>query len=422
MHTVVLIGTLDTKGPEIAYLRDKLQSFGLQTMVADSGILGEPLDIVPDVTRAEVARLGGTTIETLRKAGSRGEAVHGMLAGLRTLALDAYRAGKLHAIVTLGGAEGAVLGASAMKSLPIGVPKVIVTPIASGHRRFGPLVGTRDVMVVHSVVDILGLNPISTSIFDNVAASIAGMVQHNHGKAMEVTRDRRRVAMTMLGNTTKPVMAIRDALAKCDYDSVIFHSNGVGGTAMEELAEQGLFAGAIDYTTDELADELVGGFHNAGSERLRRLGKIGLPQIVVPGCIDFSVHGPPEEVPARLQGRPVYTHNPVFTLVRTIAPEMAQLGRVFAERLNQATGPIAVMVPTQGLSIPNVPGGPFWDPEADAAFLAALRKDLRPDIPLSTHDVHINSTEFALAVADRFVALLSHEAQAKTGSKGSKGS
>jgi uncharacterized protein (UPF0261 family) len=320
MHTVVLIGTLDTKGPEIAYLRDKLREFGLATIVADSGILGEPLDIVPDVTRADVARLGGTTIETLRKAGSRGEAVHGMLAGLRKMALDFYRDGKLQAIVTLGGAEGAVLGASAMKSLPIGVPKVIVTPIASGHRRFGPLVGTRDIMVVHSVVDILGLNPISTSIFDNVAAALAGMVQHNHGRAIEVTGDRKRVALTMLGNTTKPVMAIRDALAKCDYDSVIFHSNGVGGTAMEELAEQGLFVGAIDFTTDELADELVGGFHNAGAERLRRIGKIGLPQIVVPGCIDFSVHGPPEEVPARLQGRPFYTHNPVFTLVRTIAP------------------------------------------------------------------------------------------------------
>jgi uncharacterized protein (UPF0261 family) len=409
MHTVVLIGTLDTKGPEIAYVRDRLQALGLRTIVADSGILGEPLDIVPDITRAEVARLGGTTIETLRQAGSRGEAVHGMLAGLRKMSLDLYRDGRLQAIATLGGAEGAVLGASAMTGLPIGIPKVIVTPIASGYRRFGPLVGTRDVMVVHSVVDILGLNPISTSIFDNVAASIAGMLQHNHGRAMEVTQDRRRVALTMLGNTTKPVMAIRDALAKCDYDSVIFHSNGVGGTAMEELAEEGLFTGAIDYTTDELADELVGGFHNAGSERLRRLGRIGLPQIVVPGCIDFSVHGPPQEVPARLQGRPFYTHNPVFTLVRTIAPEMAQLGRTFAERLNQSTGPVEVMVPTQGLSIPNVPGGPFWDPDADAAFLTELRSYLRPDIPLSTLDVHINSTEFALAVADRFLALLSRK-------------
>ena len=174
---VLLIGTLDTKGPEIAYLRDRIQALGVRTIVADSGILGEPLDITPDVTRVEIARRGGTTLDALRNAGSRGKAVHGMLAGLRDLALDLYRQGRLQGVATLGGAEGAVLGASAMKALPIGVPKVIVTPIASGHRKFGPLVGTRDVMVVHSVIDILGLNPISCAIFDNVAAALAGMAR-----------------------------------------------------------------------------------------------------------------------------------------------------------------------------------------------------------------------------------------------------
>jgi uncharacterized protein (UPF0261 family) len=201
-------------------------------------------------------------------------------------------------------------------------------------------------------------------------------------------------------------MTIRDGLARHGLDSVIFHSNGVGGPAMEELAADGLFVGVIDFTTDELADELVGGFHVGGPDRLRRTGRLGLPQVVVPGCIDFTVHGRPEEVPARLAGRPIYTHNPEFTLVRTLADEMRQLGTIFAERLNEATGPTAVMVPTQGLSIPNVPGGVFWDPEADAGFLEALRASLRPDIPVTTHPQHINATEFALAVADRFVALL----------------
>jgi uncharacterized protein (UPF0261 family) len=404
MPTVLLIGTLDTKGPEIAYVRDRLQALGLSTIVADSGILAGPLDIVPDVSRAEVARLGGKTIEALRQAGSRGEAVHGMLLGLQRLALNLFRDGRLDGVLCLGGAEGAVLGASAMLSLPIGVPKIIVTPIASGRRRFGPLVGTRDVMVVHSVVDILGLNPISTTIFDNVAAAMAGMLHHGH--RLERDGDKPRVAITMLGNTTKAVMTIRDALARQGLDAVIFHSNGVGGPAMEELAADGLFVGVIDFTTDELADELVGGFHVGGPERLRRIGRLGLPQVVVPGCIDFTVHGRPEEVPARLQGRPVYTHNPEFTLVRTLPEEMVQLGRIFAERLNEATGPIEVMVPTEGLSIPNVPGGAFWNPEADAGFLASLRASLRADIPISTHSQHINATEFALAVAERFVALL----------------
>lgn len=407
MKSVLLIGTLDTKGPEIAYVRDRLQALGVPTIVADSGILGEPLEIVPDVTRAQVAARGGTTIDALRNAGSRGAAVHGMLAGLQGLALDLYAGGRLGGVLTLGGAEGAVLGASAMKVLPIGVPKIIVTPIASGRRRFGPLVGTRDVMVVHSVVDILGLNPISTTIFDNVAAAMAGMVANGHG--LEDREPRPRVAITMLGNTTRAVMTMRDVLATHGLDTVVFHSNGVGGPAMEELAAQGLFVGVIDFTTDELADELVGGFHVAGPDRLRRIGELGLPQVVVPGCIDFTVHGRPEEVPQRLQGRPLYTHNPEFTLVRTLRDEMAQLGHVFAARLNVATGPVAVMVPTAGLSIPNVPGGVFWNPEADAAFLATLREDLRSDIAISTHPHHINDTEFAQAVANRFLALLSQK-------------
>jgi uncharacterized protein (UPF0261 family) len=227
-----------------------------------------------------------------------------------------------------------------------------------------------------------------------------------HGHTIQPTDNRPRVAITMLGNTTSGVMMIRDALARHGLDTVIFHSNGVGGTAMEELAEDGLFVGAIDFTTDELADELVGGFHVAGPNRLKRIGLMGLPQVVVPGCIDFSVHGRPEEIPARLQGRPIYTHNPEFTLVRTLPAEMIQLGRIFAERLNAAKGPLEVMVPTQGLSIPSVPGGVFWDPDADAGFLTSLREHLRPDIPIRIHALHINAPEFAQAVADRFVALL----------------
>jgi uncharacterized protein (UPF0261 family) len=259
-------------------------------------------------------------------------------------------------------------------------------------------------MVVHSVVDILGINPISQAVFDNVAAALAGMA--THAKPLQFQADKRRVAITMLGNTTKAVMMIRDALEARGLEAVIFHSNGVGGPAMEELATNGLFTGVIDFTTDELTDELVGGFHAAGPDRLRTVGRLGLPQVVVPGCIDFSVHGRPEAVPEKLRGRPMYTHNPEFTLVRTLPDEMARLGQIFAERLNEATGPLAVVVPTAGLSIPSVPGGVFWDPPADARFLADLRQHLRPDIPIETHAVHVNAPEFAKAVTDRFLALL----------------
>ncbi|GIK43443.1 MAG: hypothetical protein BroJett011_72760 [Chloroflexota bacterium] len=409
--TVALIGTLDTKGPEIAYLRDRCRDLGLKTLVIDSGILGEPLDIEPDFRREVVARAAGSTLDMLRQASSRGAAVHQMMKGVRRVVLDLYAAGRLQGVACLGGAEGAVLGAHAMQALPVGVPKLLATPIASGKRYFGPLMGLRDVMVIHSIVDILGLNPISQTLFDNMAAALAGMLAHGH--VVDLKTEHRYVAMTMLGNTTRAVMAAKERLAQAGIGAIIFHANGVGGPAMEELAEQGLFVGVIDFTTDELADELVGGFHNGGPNRLRVVGRLGLPQIVVPGCIDFTVHGPPHEIPDHLRGRPMYTHNPVFTLVRTLEPEMAELGRRFAERLNEAVGPLKIVYPTQGLSIPSFPpdeanpqSGIFWNPAADAAFLEALRADLRPDIPILEYARHVDDPAFGVEVAELFLEMI----------------
>ena len=400
----MIVGTLDTKGPEVAYLRDRLQALGLGTTVVDSGILGEPLDIEPDIDHAAAARFGETTIEALRDAGSRGRAVAGMRQALRALTRDLYGRGELDAMVGIGGAEGAVMAAGAMMVLPIGVPKVVVSPIASGKHFFHPLVGTRDMMVVHSVVDILGLNRIATTVFDNVAAAIAGMVAHGHPLSTP-DADERYVAVTMLGNTTTAVMELKRRLAEEGFEAVIFHSNGVGGPAMEELAEEGHFVGVVDFTTNETYDPFVGGIHDGGPERLARVGKVGLPQVVVPGCIDFAVFNA-GTVPASLSGRPVYDHNPEYVLVRNTADEMRQLGRLFAERLNPATGPVVVSIPTQGLSIPNVPDGPFWDPEADAAFRDALANNLRPDIPIVTSEHHVNDVVYGGEVADKFLELM----------------
>lgn len=403
--TVLLIGTLDTKGREIAYLRDRLHKLGLHTLVLDSGILGEPLDCPPDISRAEVAQAAGNTIQALRVIGTRGAAVEQMIHGVERITHQLLAEGRCDAMICLGGAEGAVLGAAAAKVLPIGVPKVIVSPIASGQRRFGPLVGTRDVMVVHSVVDILGINPISTAVFDNAVAAVWGMLQQEH--RLERSGER-FVGITMLGNTTKGVMMLKDLLQAEGFESVIFHSNGIGGPAMEEAAEQGMFVGVIDYTTDELADPLLGGFH-AAPERLERVGRLGLPQVVVPGCIDFAVFGPRHTVPTALGGRPSYYHNPEFTLVRLNRDEMAQLGSIFARKLSMARGPVSVLVPQGGLSIANVPGGVFYDPEADAAFVENLQAELRPDIPVHFVDAHINDPAFARAVATTFLALVKEQ-------------
>ncbi|MCB9154694.1 MAG: Tm-1-like ATP-binding domain-containing protein [Caldilineae bacterium] len=401
---VVVIGTLDTKGPEIAYLRDRLHDLGLTTTVVDSGILGEPLGIIPDISRAEAAVYGGTTIDALRNAGSRGKAVHGMRAALKVLVRQLYAEGKLDAIVSMGGAEGAVMGAATMMVLPVGVPKVLVSPIASGKHYFDPLVGTSDIMVVHSIVDILGLNLIATTIYDNVAAALAGLVEHGHVLTPPRPGDR-YVAVTMLGNTTRAVMALKDRLDQAGYEAVIFHSNGVGGPAMEEMAEAGQFVGVIDFTTNETYDPMTGGIHDGGPERLKRIGLLGLPEVVVPGCIDFCVFHA-GAIPDALRGRPVYDHNPEYTLVRATYDEMIALGHLFAERLNLARGSVMIAVPTEGLSIPNVPGGVFWNPEADRAFLAMLRSEIRPDIPVLTYPRHVNDPAFGVEVAELFVDMM----------------
>jgi uncharacterized protein (UPF0261 family) len=259
-------------------------------------------------------------------------------------------------------------------------------------------------MVVHSVVDILGLNPIACTIFDNVAAALYGMLTHGHGLQPPGPGDR-FVAMTMLGNTTKAVMAAKELLAEHGYEAVIFHSNGVGGPAMEELAETGQFVGVIDFTTNEIYDPMVGGIHDGGPERLKRIGLLGLPQVVVPGCIDFSVWNA-GTVPSALQERPIYDHNPEFTLVRASHEEMIALGHLFSRRLNLARGPVMIAVPTQGLSIPNVPGGPFWNPAADADFLHTVQQELRDDIPVLVFERHVNDPAFGREVAGLFIDLM----------------
>jgi uncharacterized protein (UPF0261 family) len=297
-----------------------------------------------------------------------------------------------------------VMGAAAMMGLPVGVPKVLVSPIASGKHYFDPLVGTSDIYVVHSIVDILGLNPIATTIFDNVAAALKGLVEYGHVLPAPEPGSK-YVAVTMLGNTTKAVMALKERLAEAGYEAVIFHSNGVGGPAMEELAEAGQFVGVIDFTTNETYDPMTGGIHDGGPERLRRIGQVGLPQVIVPGCIDFSVFHA-GAIPAELKERPVYDHNPEYTLVRANQQEMEALGRLFASRLNPAKGPVRIAVPTGGLSIPNLPGGVFWDPDADQAFLEQLRENIREEIPVETYPYHVNDPQFGRIAADLFIKMM----------------
>jgi uncharacterized protein (UPF0261 family) len=401
---IALIGTLDTKGPEIEYVRGRLRALGARPIVVDSGILGEALDCDPDVPRHEVAREGGHELEEIRAAGSRGAAVELMEKGVRAVCLRLWLEGRLDGALCLGGAEGAILGAAAMCALPVGVPKVIVSPSASGRRAFAPFVGESDVMVMHSVVDILGLNPIARAVFDNAAAAVVGMARDAGRPVEEVGAG--SVGITMLGHTTPAVMRIRTALEDAGHEPVIFHANGVGGPAMERLAEQGALSGVIDYTLSELANSVMDGIHATGPERLRIAGRLGLPQVVVPGCVDFFNQGAPSTIPERYRARKSYYHNPVATLVRLEPDEMAELAGIVAERLSEARGPVRVLVPTRGFSLADVEGGDLWHPEADDAFVDGLRDALGAGTPLELIDAHVNDPAFADLVAARYLELV----------------
>jgi len=405
--SVLLIGTLDTKGPEVAYLRSRLHALGIPTIVMDTGILGEPLEVEPDVSHEDLAEFGGTTIDALRTAGTRGRAVEQMRTFVRGKVAQLHSEGVVSGGIGLGGAEGAVMSAAALMELPLGVPKMVLSPIASGRHLFDPLVGTSDMIVMHTVVDILGLNEIACTVFDNAAAAMAGMVENGRSALAAPSRST-AVAITMLGNTTTATMAMRDVLSEAGYDGVVFHANGIGGPAMEELVDTGHFLGVIDLTVSEIVGNVMGGVHVGGPERMRSAGRQGLPQVIVPGCVEFAVF-PPHSIPAEFADRPVYDHNPEFALVRADLDEMLAIADQLAARINEARGLVRVVIPMKGFSIPNVPGGEFYDPETDAAFLDRFLGGLDPRIDVHREDLHVNDPDFGRCVGRHFLELLQQQ-------------
>ena len=406
---VLVIGTLDTKGPEVAYVRDKLKEFGLNPYVIDVGILGEPVGITADFSKAQLAQFGGTTIEKVQNAGSRGAAVELMREFVVKKVKEMVAHNEVIGAIGLGGAEGGVMTAAALMELPIGAPKIVISPIASGKHEFAPLVGTTDMMTMHSIVDILGLNDISKTIFDNAAAAVFGMIQKGHQLA-KPKPGTKAVAVTMLGNTNTAITAMQPLMKAAGYELVVFHANGVGGPAMEELAQTGQFVGIIDFTPNEMAANLVGGIHVANENRLKVAGRLGLPQVVVPGCVDFVVFHA-HTVPENLKDRPLYNHNPEFWLVRLNGDEMEKLGKNFADSLNESKGAVKVVIPTQGISMPNKKGGVFFDPASDKRFMDQLQNNLNDDIEVTTFDMHVNDAEFGKAVGKLFIDMMNKESK-----------
>jgi uncharacterized protein (UPF0261 family) len=404
---VVLVGTLDTKGIELAFARDLLRQERIETLVLDTGVM-QPPQFPPDILREQVYAAAGTTLEAVRGTADRGKAIEAAARGAAKVVADLHAAGKVDGIIGIGGSAGTTIGTAAMRALPFGIPKLMVSTLASGQVR--QYVGVRDICMMHSVVDISGLNRISRTVLANAAMAMAGMIrgQASGGRKPPVAggQDKPLVAATMFGVTTQCVESARQIVERSGYEVLVFHATGTGGMTMESFIADGLVQGVLDITTTELADELVGGILSAGRDRLTAAGQHGVPQVISLGALDMVNFGPPETVPDQFKGRRFYQHNPTVTLMRTTPDENDQLGKEIAQKASAARGPTAVLVPLRGVSAIDKEGQPFWWPEADAALFQSLRNWMSPHVGLMELDWHINDPEFSHEAAGQFLQMM----------------
>ncbi len=399
MATIAILGTMDTKGEEHAFVAGLIRQHGHQILVIDTGTLDEP-KLKPDITRHEVAAAAGINLAALVAKRDRGEAVLAMSQGAPVILARLVRENQIAGVISLGGGGGTAISTAAMRALPIGFPKLMVSTLASGHT--AQYVGVKDIVMFPSIVDVAGLNRISRAILTRAAGAICGMVE----AVPPAASDKPIIAASQFGNTTTCVDHARKILENAGYEVLVFHATGTGGRTMESLIESGMVAGVLDITTTEWADELVGGVLGAGPARLEAAARHGVPAIVTPGCLDMvNFHGP-DSVPAKFQGRNFYAHNPQVTLMRTTPAECAQLGRIIAGKLNASTGPVSVLLPRRAISVISAPGQKFHDPVADQALFDALKAHLRAGIEVIEMDCAINDPPFAEACARTLLKLM----------------
>jgi uncharacterized protein (UPF0261 family) len=398
--SVFLFATLDTKGREAAFVRDLLTAWGIPVTLVDAGTFGAST-IVADIPRERIFELAGTSAAAVEKAGDRGKAVTEAARGAARLAREAHARGEVAGVLGLGGSAGTTIGTAAMKALPLGVPKVMVSTLASGMVR--QFVGDKDIFMLNAVVDIAGVNRVSRQVLSQAARAMAGLV--TRPAPAPDPDDKPLVAATMFGVTTPCVERARETLERAGYEVLVFHATGTGGQAMESLISEGVIAGVLDITTTELADEHVGGFLSAGPDRLTAAGKAGIPQVVSTGALDMANFYAPESVPAKFKGRIFYKHNPNVTLMRTTPEEMARIGADIARKLSSAEGPVSVLLPARGVSAIDKEGQPFDDPVARRTLHDAIRSGAH-GVDVAELDLHINDREFADAAARKLIELM----------------
>ena len=392
MPTIAILGTMDTKGVEHGFVADLIRQRGHKVLIIDVGTLEEP-KLKPDITRSEVARAAGVDLAALVAKRDRGESVTAMSQGAPIILAKLAAEKRIDGVISLGGGGGTAIATAAMRALPIGFPKLMVSTLASGN--VAPYVGVKDIVMFPSIVDVAGLNRISRQLLTRAAGAICGMVE----MPMAAGTDKPIIVASQFGNTTACIERAREILEASGYEVIVFAATGTGGRTMESLIETGLVAGVLDVTTTEWADELVGGVLSAGPTRLEAAARGGIPAVVSTGCLEMVNFGSPESVPARFAGRKFYQHNPQVTLMRTTPDECQQLGKILAEKLNLSTGPVTVLLPLRGGSVISAPGGPFHDLEADNALYSALKSGLRSDIVVKELDCVVNDSAFAEACA-----------------------
>ena len=407
MATIMMVGAFDTKGVEYAFLREQILARGHEVLSVNTGVMGGCGAFAVDVDASEVAAAGGASLESLRAAGDRGAAMKAMGEGAAKVAEQWYAEGRFDGIVGMGGSGGSSVVTAAMRALPVGVPKVCVSTVAAGDT--AAYVGSKDVVLIPSIVDVAGVNRISRVIFTRAAGAICGMVEAEPAPAGD---DKPIVVASMFGNTTECVNACSAALSARGYEVLVFHATGTGGRTMESLIDEGLVDAVLDITTTEWADEVCGGVFSAGPDRLSAAGRVGLPQLVVPGCVDMANFGGMDTVPPKYKDgtRLFYEWNPEVTLMRTNAEENAQMGRIFAAKLNAAQGPVAVLIPLIGVSILDGDGELFCDRDADRAFGDALKVNLDEGILVREVDHNINDPAFAAAATALLLELIAEKA------------
>jgi uncharacterized protein (UPF0261 family) len=416
---IAVIATLDTKGPEAGFVVQRIEESGCDALVLDTGIMphrdpAAPAPaFTPDAIAAEAGESRVDLASRLTDKETRDRWIRAMAAGSATLLQRLHAEGRIAGVIGLGGAQGTEICSTAMRALPLGVPKMLVSTVASGRTPFGIYTGTRDLTMMHSVVDVLGLNSLTRLVLTNAVGAVVGMVAAQASLKPDPVQ-RVRVGLSIYGNTTPAAMAVKARLERLGYELFGFHCNGAGGLAMEELAAEGMLDVILDLSTHELTDELFGGIHGSTTDRLV-LGGRKVPRLVVPGALDLITFGPIDSIPERYRLQPFVRHNPNITLVRASKDQLTRLAETMADRLNLAAGRVAVVVPTGGWSFYNRTGLHFRDEEADRAFVETLRGRLRPGTPIDEVDMHVNDPVFAEYLVTAFQRFWQSEPQLAAG-------